>query len=796
LVEGPYKLRISHPEKIVLNESARIAPGENKPMTIVMRSGLQIAGKVLEADGTPASKAIVVISGPIGARNSKGMNRTTETDSNGMFTQSGLTMGKYNVAIQNSRTKEQEKVVRNVFAGTMNMAIKLQKKCLIQGTVKVSSGNPLKDVDISYRKITVGKKTAMGAKAITVTTTDAEGKFNLLLKFGKKYEIKANRHPLLPGLATLMLPEKAGEQTKSITIVMESGETINGTIVSEKGSKPMKGLCVRTTPNAGLGFMLKDELADDVVPTGDDGRFSIKGLRAGVAKLTVTLADNPRWILATKQVLIKEGASQDVTITIKETGSVKGSIDLTAFDGKTPRVSLHSRENPQQNFTAEVNDKGLFTVDNIPPGDYMATAIAPMGPSLTPGPTGSRRRPTPLNAMVTVKSAQTAEVKIKKMAETVGKTFRLEGTVMKQGKPFGEGAIEFASTKPSGSPGKGMMMFRVGKNSKIDENSKYAIEKMEAGEFVFVVRPGLKGKPKKSLFQQKSYSGVVKVENNQKELVINIDGSTLEGVVRNKEKFPAKAVNVIVGPENVDGIMKRRLTRRCQTGADGKYTLDCIPPGSYSVNVRSRDGSSSASKRNLKLSRKLHNLDLLLQDNCKIHGNVSIPGMKKLRGVSTVAVSSEDYSIPGYGTVDENGKYTITPDLPPGEYIVFSFKDGYTVSESKVDLKKDTQVDATLEPAGKINVTLKSASAKDIVGRIVRVKSADGKEIIRCRKPSQWTRSGGPWSRLLIAPTDETGNTVIEGLKEGKYIISIDGSDKTTSCEVKPLEETAAEIDI
>lgn len=799
LVEGPYKIRISHPDMITQTESVNIVDGENKPRTFMMRSGLQISGKVIESDGSPASGLVIAVSGPLDAGRARDVNRIANIDDKGFFKQSGLTMGKYNLTVQNAASKEQEQIVRDVFAGTTDLVIQLREKCLVQGTVKDPEGKPVKDAGISLRRITLGSRTTADQGGKTVAVTDAEGKFSLYLKYGHKYEIKAVCHPLLPGIATLMLPEKADKNVWPVSIVLERGETIKGTVISAKDASPLKGISVRVSPSAGLGFMIKNEPDEVIAPTGDDGKFSIEGLRPGMSKLIITPADNPRWILETQQVLIKKGPQPDITIVIKEPGSVKGTVSMESFEGAKPAVSMHNPANPQQNFTADVDDKGNFTIDNVPPGEYMVTAMSSIAPEAAQGKTGMGPRSAPLTTRVTVKSGQTATVEIKKNTEqTEVGTFPLKGAVLKQGNPFGPGTIDFAPTQPSISPGKEMLLFRVGKNSKLDATGAFTIDKMEAGEFVYVVRSAMTDKPaQQPLPIPQSYSGVVNVENNNRELTINIDGSTLEGFVRDKQGFPVKGVNVIVSPEISDGIMKQRLTKHSQTGADGKYSLDCIPPGTYSVNVRNMDGSASASENNLKLSRKLHNLDLPLKDNYKIYGRVSFPdNTDEMRGVATVAVSCKDDSIPGYGTVDENGGYVITPNLPAGEYYVFNFKDGYAISENKINLEKDTAVNGTLVPGGAISVVLKSSSPENIAERTVHVKAGDGREILRCRKPSQWTRSGGPWSRLLIAPTDENGNTVISGLKEDTYTISIDGSDKTATCKVVPLKETIVEINI
>lgn len=229
---GRYQLRVSAPPWAPVTLEAT-APGN---LTVTLKPGAKVRGRVVDLEGAPAAGARVSCSGPE-------FSSRASSDAEGRFVIEGLSAGRYALVASKSEenvqlwTARAEVSVRE--AETVEVELRPKPGAPIAGVVISAKGEPVPGVKImGWNGSTDGgyQPSATGA-----ATTDAEGHFRL--------------RSLLPGPVTLYATPQGGSNVSAraiapdekIIIKLGAGTTVSGRVLGE-GGKVLKSFSFMSQP--------------------------------------------------------------------------------------------------------------------------------------------------------------------------------------------------------------------------------------------------------------------------------------------------------------------------------------------------------------------------------------------------------------------------------------------------------------------------------------------------------------------------------------------------------------------
>ena len=170
--------------------------------------------------------------------------------------------------------------------------------------------------------------------------------------------------------------------------------------------------------------------------------------------------------------------------------------------------------------------------------------------------------------------------------------------------------------------------------------------------------------------------------------------------------------------------------------------------------------------------------DITLLGPGRVTGEVSAPGSQVER--TFIFLSCEDPHGKSAAFVRADGTYDTGCDLSPGLWRAFFVLDGHAIETAELRMPQDAVFNAALVPCGDLKVALTGKSTA-IAGRTVRVRREDGTEVLRDRLPSCVAFLPLRWT---MAPTNIRGETIVYGLRPGKYNVSVDDSKRAAAVSV------------
>jgi len=772
---GEFKVSVKHDEMMPAGQDLTIGESPPDEVTFVLEPGIRLSGTILEADGSPAAGLTVNVSGPTGATGRDHVWKHAELDEDGVFEVSGLSTGKYDITVQGEGGGTPEVRISGVLAGEDEILISLGAKHKVPGSVVDPGGKPVEGAAIGVRKIEDSSSYTFGRSAAGENLSDKNGAFSVSVRSGAKYEITAAKKPFLPASETVDLSDGSAPPEHPLQLKLETGCRLEGKVVRAKDRTPVKGVIVYET--SGRGFMGFDvdptsDEDDERKPTGEDGRFVLEGVRPGIVKIVVSSTGEVHRAIAQKQVHAKLEKTPDVLIELGETGGVEGKA-LSGAGEPIPgcQVMLYSPRNPMRSFNAQTDDDGSFAIEDVPAGDYMLMSFVP----------GEGDMPTRETSSIKVEEGKTTKVSVGGKKET-GR--ELSGRITRMGEPLGEGTISFTPYGDDDLVKSALMMFGGGRQGKIDDKGDYSVADLEPGRYVFTVhlQAGQEG-----AIPRRVYNGVAELKEGQDSLDIGLSGGTLAGKVSDAEGETIAQATVMIVPADATRMQQQVLRRWTQSNEGGEYVFDCVLPGTYDVQLHHEEGM--VFKKGVSIGLATQVVDLALVAGVEISGKVTDSTGGEVAGTVVIVMSAESEETVGFAMVEPDGTFKVSQKVPRGKYRVMCGREGYALDARELDLQKDTEIDCALTPGGGIRVQLEGTGDSEVADRVVHVKTADGKEIIRSRA-AEYAMAFGPWTAFVIAPTDDAGVTSIGGLAEGTYTISVEGNAGTVQATVKALETT------
>jgi 5-hydroxyisourate hydrolase-like protein (transthyretin family) len=333
----------------------------------------------------------------------------------------------------------------------------------------------------------------------------------------------------------------AGKDNR-IDVDLDRGREIRGRVVDKSG---------QPVANARIGARTS---AVPVMANGtsdSDGQFTISGLEDG--RYTVSAQKNGYVSASADDV--DAAAGRPVTLTMDRGGSIAGRVlGLPPEDLPQVRVSASGRSSTASD---RVDANGNFTLTGIPDGTITVTAFKQGMPMRQSAP-----------KVIEVVNGNAPPVDI-----DFGAGITVRGRVTRNGIAVSGGNVSFA---PRGRGG-----VRAA-NGMIAPDGEYEVSGVEPGDYDVRVFAGGGGN---DAVQYTVVGNAV--------FDIDLKGASARGVVLDAATgVPLPDVRVFVTPSSTQG---GRVWRNASTDSDGRFTIDTLPDGSYTLRTE-REHYAAASQ--------------------------------------------------------------------------------------------------------------------------------------------------------------------------------------------------------
>ena len=298
----------------------------------------------------------------------------------------------------------------------------------------------------------------------------------------------------------------------------------------------------------------------------------------------------------------------------------------------------------------------------------------------------------------------------------------------------------------------------------VNGDGAYVARGIEPGaHLLLVVAGGQQGK------RQLCHKSLVTVAPDQRTLDIRVTRGGLSATVRDPDHEPVPNIYVEIVPTAVPEAYRPFLEERVRTDEHGMLRIWPLAPGTYEVRIDRRRLNQAARVR-IAIAEAEVQTDIVLLGPGRVTGKVSAPGSQVER--TAIFLSCEDPLAKSVAFVRADGTYDTGCDLIPGLWQAFVVLDGHAIETAELRMPQDAVLNTTLVPCGDLKVALTGKSTV-ITGKTVRVRREDGTEVLRARLRPYLAFVSLRWQ---MAPTSIKGETIVYGLRPGKYSVNVDGS--------------------
>ena len=337
--------------------------GAHATLTIAMKKGVAVSGKVIDESGKPIAKVRVIAQGDASWGGWGGREPDAETTNDkGEFAFAALPAGLTKlVAMDGEHAPAASEPVKIGTAPITGVTITMTPGGVVAGKVVDADGKPVPFATVRV----AGAGRAQAITAARQSTTDKDGAFEvrglsrLTLQARAESEIAASK--LVP------IDLTAKPRLDNVTLMLDVTGTIAGIVVDEKG-KPVPEVSVNAYPDMLAGAKAENAaLAGFSSATTDgEGHFVIRGLPDDQYRLWATRAfgaDGGAWSRNSTPARVGD---QNARLELPSPGGLKGKITL---DGEPPKIATI-----QVGFGAPTPTiKGEFFIQDLAPGKYDIT---------------------------------------------------------------------------------------------------------------------------------------------------------------------------------------------------------------------------------------------------------------------------------------------------------------------------------------------------------------------------------------------------------------------------------------
>lgn len=337
--------------------------GATGQLTITLRKGFAVSGRVVDDAGRPVAKAKVrAIAGMWGFAGASGDE--VESDAKGEFTIPALAAGSHTLsAIDGEHAPARSAPVTVSDRPVTGIVITMQAGARIAGVVVAADGK--RPVPYATVRIAPKAQDAWGGDT-RQTTADEAGRFELRGVARTAMQLRAEAEAAASKLIDVDLTERA--EHADLKVVLDVTGRIAGVVVDETGA-PVPEVQVNAFPDL-LGGASGEGLAlagMSSATTDGDGAFVIHGLPDGAYRLWAARGSSQLREWGQSGTAAKTGDT-GVKITLPAPGELVGTIAI-AGASEPPRIAT-----VQLGMQAPTPaDRGAFVIKDVTPGTYDVT---------------------------------------------------------------------------------------------------------------------------------------------------------------------------------------------------------------------------------------------------------------------------------------------------------------------------------------------------------------------------------------------------------------------------------------
>jgi uncharacterized GH25 family protein len=478
---------------------------------------------------------------------------------------------------------------------------------------------------------------------IDSTTTDANGEFTLDGIAAGDRVVSVTKADFARKAKTTEVT--AGRETH-VDIELDRGLELHGRVVDHDG-RPLSDVHI-SVREAGRGPMQNWPAVTDV-----DGTFRISGL--GDSHYAVT-ADKSGFVRASIDDVLP--SAQDLTITLNRGGSISGRV--TGVSDAELSMVFVAAGGPNVNARAEVDSTGNFTLQGIPDGRVMVSALK--RPSF--------RSSAPKAVDVVNGSAPPVEL-------SFDDANAIRGRVTRGGAPVDGGSISFLPTTPEGRSGWATI-----------SQGLYEANNVTPGDYNVTVRIG----PAMGLVYNEKHS-----VRSGETYDIDIHGATVRGrVLDDVTGAPLSDVAVwldVVGSG----------AHGAPSDSDGKFSIDTLSDGTYTL--RAQKDHYAPTRQEVVVAGGDQDIEVRLKVAPKTA--MRIVDARDNHGMSASVWVRDSANKPLFNGVAKGDDGTVSIWLEPGTYTASVWSRGYVNRQVTITVPGPELLIA-LQPAGKLIINVRT----------------------------------------------------------------------------------------
>lgn len=728
-----------------------IAEDGERSFDFTLELGSAIEGKVADPDGKPISGVTVrpnvsMMPGGDWSELNENFNNIfntqVQTDAEGRYRLEGLrSYGSYTVEASHqsyARTKVRKLDLkpRSTLTDvdvTLARGGSVSGRVLDSGGEGVSGASVTASIDRAYNPAEEREWVSFGNNRSA--TTDEEGSYRLehLAEGAYTIRVQSSRNPSQTAEVAFAPALRQGievideKETERINIEVGEGVSLAGQVVDSDGE-----------PIAGARVRIYDQISR-TAQTDAEGMFHVEGLREGqMMQLRVSMSG-----YVSKSVQVSLPARENIVVTLDQSGRVRGRVVSSEVGAFTTFriVSTALDSNGRGNSSREVRDAtGRFELE-LGPGRYQLVAMV----------TGFA--PSKSAEFTVVKGETLEDVEIEL---TSGGS--VEGVVVDRttGEAVANARI---SLQPTGRDDS-YLSWGGAPGARTDAEGSFVLEGVPVDATISLQVTHAK-------YAQQTVTGVVVGAEEPAVVRVELGGGGAIGGLVTRDGKPVQGARVFAYSQNASASGATRVNKNAVTDAQGRYELNGLPEGVYSVNMSLPAGGRSRGQTATVVDGESTELNFDEAAGVRVFGKVYEGGRPAGSGRIQAMHPSRGFSS-GSGSIDGSGNYSL--EVPgAGSYSLMINWRGPGENGARVTLDV---------PAGRSEVEFDiDLPGGGIVGAVVDAENGAGIEraMVIALLPGQATESMMSLFRSMqsMAQTDGQGQFAIRNVAEGTYTLRV-----------------------